>query len=211
MTDEDPELDEAYALSTPEDNKKLYAKWSDTYEAGFAVDMDYVLPAQVARIFLAKVAIGDGPVLDIGAGTGLLGQHIFPHIDQPIDGLDISREMLDVAASKELYRQLVVADLSQPLAMETAAYGALISSGTFTHGHVGPDALDELLRIAKPGALFVLSINTEHFKARGFEAKFEALADRIRDFGLDEVRNFGDRAPQDHRHDLGNIVSFRTR
>jgi len=28
----------------------------------------------------------------------------------------------------------------------------------FTHGHVGPDAIDGLIRIARPGALFVLGI-----------------------------------------------------
>ena len=47
-----------------------------------------------------------------------------------------------------------------------------MSAGTFTHGHVGADAFDELLRITKPGGLFVLSINSKFFVKAGFKEKF---------------------------------------
>mgnify|MGYP001349337263 CR=1 FL=1 len=51
-------------------------------------------------------------------------------------------------------------------------FGAVVSAGTFTHGHVGPDVFDELLRITKPGGLFVLSINSKVFIKDGFQKKF---------------------------------------
>ena len=35
------------------------------------------------------------------------------------------------------------------------------------HGHVGPEAFDELLRIIRPGGLFVLSINSKFFIKAG--------------------------------------------
>jgi len=41
-----------------------------------------------------------------------------------------------------------------------SAYGG-ISVGTFTHGHVGPEAIDELLRVAGPGTLFAMGSNAE--------------------------------------------------
>lgn len=67
----DPDLEKAYALQTPDDNRKLYADWADSYDSGFAREMDYRLPRMVALI-LAEIYQGAGPVLDLGAGTGLM-------------------------------------------------------------------------------------------------------------------------------------------
>lgn len=47
--------------------------------------------------------------------------------------------------------------------------------GTFTHNHVGPDGLNEVLRLVRPGGLAVVMINVEAFKADGYASKFEAL------------------------------------
>ena len=71
MKDNKPNLKSAYALETVEDNLELYANWASDYENGFASKMDYILPNQVAQIFSDMG--GKGPVLDVGAGTGLGG------------------------------------------------------------------------------------------------------------------------------------------
>jgi hypothetical protein len=52
----------------------------------------------------------------------------------------------------------------------------LISAGTFTHGHVGPEALDELWRVAAPGAVCVIGINAAHYESAGFGEKLAADA-----------------------------------
>lgn len=202
-----PDLDAAYALETPEDNRALYRDWAESYDEGFAAAMNYQLPAHVARIF-AKLG-GEGPVLDVGAGTGLLAQHLSTLGNWQVDGLDISAEMLETARKKGLYRDTITADLTQALPIETACYAGLASSGTFTHGHVGPDALDELIRVALPGALFCLSVNSEHFQTRGFEAKFKALAEQIEGFALFSVTIYGDGAEASHAEDTAQIVVFR--
>ncbi|MEI9907791.1 MAG: hypothetical protein WDO06_07760 [Actinomycetota bacterium] len=41
-----------------------------------------------------------------------------------------------------VYSRLYERDLSQPLDIANSEYGALICSGTFTHGHLGPEAFD---------------------------------------------------------------------
>jgi len=206
MTETDPDLDAAYALETPEDNRALYRAWAQTYDAGFAVDMDYQLPRLVAEV-LMEVAPDVGPVLDVGAGTGLLAECLGGRGD--VDALDISAEMLEVAAAKGIYARTIVGDLTGVLDMPSDRYGAVVSSGTFTHGHVGPDALDELLRVAQPGAWFVLSVNAEHFEARGFAAKFAAMAPRIAGYEQRETRIYGAGADAAHVNDLARIVVFR--
>ena len=169
MTD----LEHAYALNGPEDCARLYADWAASYDAGFATDMDYRLPAHVAAAFLAHG--GGGPILDVGAGTGLLAEHLRAlGCTAELDALDLSPEMLAIAAQKRLYSGLFAADVTQTLNLPRR-YVGITSSGTFTHGHVGPAALDRLEQIALPGALFALSINAGVYTALGFDA---ALARR---------------------------------
>jgi predicted TPR repeat methyltransferase len=204
-----PDLNKAYALETPEDNLALYADWATTYDTGFAIDMDYRLPQIVAEILGEQNP--QGPILDVGAGTGLVAQ-AFPTLGSvEIHALDISPEMLAVAMKKGFYARAVLADLTLPLQLEANTYGAVVSSGTFTHGHVGPVALDGLLKVAKSGAVFVLAINAEHFEARGFEEKFASLEIDIDELVFREMAIYGAGTDAAHRDDTALIAIFRKR
>lgn len=99
MSEKDPSLNAAYDLQSPDDNRRLYADWAETYDAGFATDHDYRLHLMTARAF--RDAGGQGPVLDVGAGTGLAGAVLAELGMGPIDATDISAEMLDVAERKD--------------------------------------------------------------------------------------------------------------
>ena len=206
-TKDKPNLHAAYALETPEDNQRLYGDWAQTYDQSFAQSMDYQLPDHVARVF-AELG-GVGPVLDVGAGTGLLAEALRSHSDAVIDALDLSADMLAVAGQKGIYRTLIEADLTKSLPISPENYDGIVSSGTFTHGHVGPDALDKLIAIARPGALFVLSVNAEYFEARGFAAKFDVLAPKISDYHIRTVSIYGANADPTHLGDKGHLAVFR--
>ena len=93
--------------------------------------------------------------------------------------IDISYEMLDLAKLKKCYSSLIEADITNKIPLDANSIGAIISAGTFTHGHVGPDVFDELLRITKPGGLFVLSINSKFFIKAGFKEKFSKIKNMI--------------------------------
>jgi SAM-dependent methyltransferase len=205
MTDK-PDLRRAYALETPEENRALYADWAATYDNEFAAGMDYRLPQIVAMVLAERMP--QGPVLDVGAGTGLLAQAFPLRGAVEMHALDISPDMLAVAMGKGLYARAIEADLTRAVDIEDGVYGAVVSSGTFTHGHVGPEALDELLRVAKAGAAFVLAINAAHFEARGFAAKFAELNNVIKDFELREVAIYGSAADVGYREDTAQIAVF---
>jgi len=202
-----PDLENAYALKTAEDARQLYASWAESYDTDFVETHDFILPGLVASAFADNG--GGGPVLDFGSGTGLVGENLADRGIGPVDATDLSPEMLAVAGRKEVYRNLIAGDIMAGLDLPDGIYAGIVSSGTFTHGHVGPDALDELLRLASPGALLALSINGAHFVAEAFAAKFDTLAGRIRDLDLPEVRFYGDRATGDHKDDAGVIACFR--
>lgn len=207
-----PSLESAYALETPEDSVALYRDWASSYDTGFAAERGYVYAREVARIFCREAGPHDTPVLDIGAGTGLVAEHL----DGTVDGIDISAEMLEVAGSKGLYRNRIVADLTGPLPLGAASYGGLVSAGTFTHGHVGPGCLPELLRIARPGALFCIGINEEVFDSAGFGSAFAAhvATGAITPLGFERVRIYeraADGLVDAHTDDTCLVATFRRR
>ena len=83
--------------------------------------------------------------------------------------------MLSVAKTKGIYREFIAADVTQPLSIEP--YRGIVSAGTFTMGHVGPEGILPLLKIAEVGCLFVISVNAKHFVSAGFAALFAGLGD----------------------------------
>lgn len=184
VTPEPLGLDEAYSVKTPEDNRRLYAKWADTYESEFVNKKKYRYPRAIAELFDEMVsADGLDCVVDVGTGTGLTGMYLVARRPEiTIDGIDISPEMLGQARAKNrvngqpLYRELFERDLTQEVLKTNAPYDALICSGTFTHGHLGPEAIDNLIHLVRPGGSIVIGINNEHFVERGFEEKLSRLS-----------------------------------
>ena len=170
--------------------------------------MAYRLPSLVSGAFVA--AGGLGPLLDVGAGTGLLGVALAAAGVGPVDGIDISPDMLGLARAKGCYRHLVEADLTAALPPLPAPYRGITSSGAFTHGHLGPEVLPPLLDLCAPGATVAFSVNSGVWTARGFDAALQALAPRIAALTV-AVEPIYDAADEAHAADTARIVSFRLR
>ena len=208
MADE-PDLKAAYALNSNDEVEALYDDWATSYDTSFGQAQGYQSPREIALGFVGLG--GTGPVLDVGAGTGLVAEFLTKASVGPIDAIDLSESMLNVAQAKGFYRNLIVADVTQPIVNSDLDYNGVVSAGTFTHGHVGPEGLQPLLDIAAPGAVFALSVNREHFANLGFEQAIADLSTQITDVKLRDFRIYDDRADADHRDDLASLLSFRKR
>lgn len=204
-----PDLTSAYALRTPDDSRRLYADWAATYDSDFATRMAYRLPQAVAEAFAG--AGGRGPVLDAGAGTGLLGIALAARGIGPVDGIDISPEMLAQARARGLYRHLAAADLTTAWTPPAGPYAGVVSSGTFTHGHVGPAALDALIDAAEPGAVLALSVNAQVWTASGWPEALDRLGPRLDGVRRVEERIYGDTSDPTHAADTAFVLTFRRR
>jgi predicted TPR repeat methyltransferase len=205
MSRKAPDLDAAYALQTPDDSRRLYADWAETYDESFARRTGYRLPEAVAAAFAA--AGGSGPVLDLGAGTGLVAERLAARGIGPVDAVDISPQMLARARAKGLYRALVEGDATAGLDLPAAAYAGLVSAGTFTLGHLGPGALPGLLRLLRPGGLAAISVNAQHWAEAGFAPALAVLP--LLELRADDVPIYDGGGP--HGADRALVVSFRTR
>jgi len=202
-------LEQAYLLETPIDNIRYYNQLADNYDKDFVQMLGYALPQAVADSFCTQARSDDSPIVDIGCGTGLLGKAL-GSAEWIIDGIDISDAMLSHSRNTGAYRELLNADLTGNIAKLNNRYGAVLSSGTFTHGHLGSDVLVQLLDIAKPDGLFVIAINQTHYESKGFDAAVRKLLDgrRIAELVSEQV-NIYQRAGHAHSTDKALIVSFR--
>lgn len=178
------QLARAYALTDVSDTRSLYDEWASTYDQEMAeASQDYVGPA-LASAYALKCLGPDGlassRILDAGCGTGLVGVHLAKLGAKNIDGIDLSPGMLDIARKAGVYDSLDVADLTRPIARKDGEYRAVVCIGTFTQGHVGPAALDELVRIVDKGGYVIATVLGSIWTSGGYEKKIAALAEGAR-------------------------------
>lgn len=159
MTDGDSDgpLADVYSATSPEEIAVHYDRWASAYDTDMA-QAGYRHPSVAVALLARHLQLGAAPILDAGAGTGLVGGWLGILGYPDVEGLDISEGMLRVAAAKGGYRQLHHLALGRDLPFSDGAFKAVISTGVFTTGHVGIEALPELVRITAPGGILVLTI-----------------------------------------------------
>lgn len=158
------------------DAKDVYDGWAEGYDAENAA-LGFRLPGLAAAFAARHIAEGAGPLLDAGAGTGQVGSALKVLGYDDISGCDISEQMLAVAARRQAYRELKHQVLGERLDYPSDFFAGVLCIGAFGPGHAPPDTLDELIRVARPGAPIIFNFREDTWKAQGFAAKIEALTD----------------------------------
>ncbi len=202
-----PSLKSAYNLRSPSDNIELYSVWAETYDSDFIDEMHYRLHFSVADEFILNG--GNGLILDVGAGTGALAEALLQTANFCIEATDISEKMLKVANLKKIYKRTFLSDITKEIPADNDFYDGVVSSGTFTHGHVGPSAMDELIRITRPGGLITISVNEKHWVALDFESEIKKLSHYIKNYALKKTSIYGEQSPHDHKEDKAIILSIK--
>lgn len=185
-------LERAYGLDGDDQSLALYRDWAESYDETMLTGLGYQSPAKVAGLLARHLVDRQAALLDVGCGTGLVGKCLAEHGFVAIDGMDVSSEMMQVAARLGVYRAFINADLNQPLAIADASYGGAIGCGIFTHGHVGAGCLDELFRVLRPGAQFAFTVRLQVWESLGFRDKLRCLIDsgRITERSLAPDRHY---------------------
>ena len=169
-------LTDAYNVLTPEDSRELYAQWAPTYDKSFIEETKYIYPANIARV-LSKHMPADRSftVIDIGCGTGAVGEEVAKIRPKSIiEGVDISPEMLAVAASKlradgaKVYEDLHEADITATIYFASNYFDFLVSAGSFTIGHLGAYELIDVIQVCRSGATIVVGVNQQHWEDNDF-------------------------------------------
>ncbi len=156
------------------DSRALYDDWAASYERNLQGDYGYVAPGIAVAAFAARCTDRGARILDLGCGTGLVGQALAAAGYGRIDGVDISPGMLGQARAKGVYGDLIEADLTRPFGLD-AAYDAAIAVGCFGGGHVGPEHIALMIDCVRPGGPLVLYMNAIPYDADDYPAHFARL------------------------------------
>lgn len=191
-----PLLARAYDLKGKDDVLALYEEWAETYDSDTLDQFGYVGPA-IAAEALAELIVDGDLVLDAGCGTGLVGREVASRTAAVIDGIDLTPHMLRKAEATGVYRNLTAADLTQTLDIADGTYDAAICVGTLTDGHVGPEAIDELVRVVKADGHLVASITSLVWETHGYRSRVDELVEA----GTVTVRSLDER-PYHVKEDL---------
>ncbi|XP_076352256.1 methyltransferase-like protein 27 isoform X2 [Tachypleus tridentatus] len=149
----DPDLSIFAVESSSETTVSKYANTRDSYEnnmlswgyMGHYYTRDALLELQLAK---------HSRILDLLAGTGLLGIEVKKFGYENIDSLDGCAEMLEKAKEKKIYKRYFVSLLGEgcTLPIQDNTYDVIIMSGAIGYGHIYPsNSFPELIRISKPG------------------------------------------------------------
>ena len=166
-------LDAAYAATRPEEVAAIYDSWSETYDADMSA-AGYRHPTICLALLARHLPRGAEPLLDAGAGTGLIGEWLAITGYPRVEALDISQGMLDKAGAKGVYTALHRLTMGDALPFADGVYAGIVSAGVFTSGHVGVEGLDELIRICRPGGVIVLTVKNTLWQA-GFAERIAGL------------------------------------
>ena len=217
MNGDDPKegvrlLHRAYSLGAPDTHIDFYRDFAELYDSTYAASLGYIYPLGIASV-LSGQQRPQGAILDIGCGTGLVATAI-RKVDSSavIDGVDISPDMLGKARAKGEYRDLIAADLTADYSHIATDYAAIVSAGTFTFGHLGPELIPEMVGLCRSGAVAALGVNSIYFAEQCFRSVLDALeADgQIGNVVLHEMPIYDGRDAA-HQDDTAMILAFTTR
>ncbi len=169
-------LDHSYNLRDGDTTREHYDNWAATYDEELRLN-NYSQPQRCAYS-LSELGLHKGAnIIDVGCGTGLAAVAISKLGYRNIDGCDYSAEMLKKAHQTEHYHRLFEADLNKPpMDVKNEQYDAALVVGVFSFGHVNAEAMDDILRVLKPGAPLVIGLNNAFYEEGSLTRKLQQLS-----------------------------------
>jgi len=156
-----------YSAKNNRELEARYDEWASQYDRDLAEDFEWISP-QVAVDLLARLVAPGARILDVGAGTGLVGERLIDAGYRDLQAMDFSPGMLEVARQKNIYRKLWRMTLGERLSFANDMFDAVIGVGVFSTGHAPAHAFDELVRITKCGGYIVFSLKTDVYEHEDF-------------------------------------------
>lgn len=184
-------IEQARKLKSATDAKRFYGTWAATYDRDVAGELKFIGGGRIAALLDRYLDRTSSRIIDLGCGTGLVGEALQARGYNNLDGLDLSAQMLKVARRKQVYANCHEADLLQPLDIADATYDAAISAGTFTTGHVDARALPEIVRIIRRNGILACVVADTFWQDGGFASAFAGQQFDLMHHSCEEIAKSG--------------------
>jgi predicted TPR repeat methyltransferase len=168
-------LEQVHAAKSNAELRALYDAWAAQYDQDLQA-FGYSYPPAIAGLVGRYVREREAPILDAGAGTGIVGEVLSILGYTCLTGIDLSDCMLAVARAKGVYSALKNQTLGERLDFADDSFAAVVSAGVLTTGHAPPSCLDELIRVLRPGGHLIFTLSLPLYETGGFRSKLDALS-----------------------------------
>jgi len=171
--------------SEPMNRVKFYDDWCDKYDEDLVIVGNYTGHIKCVEAFLKLGLDRKVNILDLAAGTGLLGAEVQSHGYENVDGLDASLGMLGQARKQQIYQDYIVAMVEGlgSIPINDSTYDVVMSSNGFAPGQIYPAAIPEILRVMRPGGYLLWTMR------EGYQQKSQRFA--LMDAELNDIINNG--------------------
>ncbi|MFA6038368.1 MAG: tetratricopeptide repeat protein [Legionellales bacterium] len=139
--------------------QELFNHYADTYDQHMEQVLHYKTPAQLHELLNPyRHLLPQNPkILDLGCGTGLVGQY-FQDLNAAFIGVDLADEMLTQAKQKNIYQELMNADILEYLKTTQEKFDLIIASDVLNYfGDLNP-IFTACKRVLNPKGLLLFSI-----------------------------------------------------
>ena len=157
-------------IHMPRDYQEMgvyYDKMSaELYDAMMA-SINYTEPAEIMKsVKDLGLDTETTKVLDVGAGTGLIGLMLVEQGFKKIDAVDASEALLASLKEKKIYDKVALAWLGYgklPEKEDVGKYDLVTAAGVFMCGHMPASSLTEIVDYVKQGGHFVTALRTSYY------------------------------------------------
>jgi len=144
------------------------AKGYDDMSVAAGIDRNPTIAKILSEYFPTAKDRADARVLDLAAGTGLVGKDLYKVGFTNIDGVDFSEAMLVELRKKGCYTLDYcgrLGDNTDPICgIADGSYDVVVIAGGFAHGHLNIQVLRQAARALKKGGLFINAMSELYTK-----------------------------------------------
>ncbi|XP_059139129.1 methyltransferase-like protein 27 [Physella acuta] len=150
-----------------EEITRRYTEWAkDSHYEQHMNEENYHGPLYVAeamvKLYPEEAARKNVSILDVAAGTGLVGMQLLRKGFSKIDALEPTEGMLSLAKSKNIYTRTFQNFLGEDShCIEADYYDVAIICGGMGENHIPCSGIDELCRFVKPGGHVIIVMREE--------------------------------------------------
>jgi predicted TPR repeat methyltransferase len=137
--------------------RSLFDQYANHFDQHLTEVLGYKTPAVLDALLRHVAPSPELNTVDLGCGTGLCAPYLRAY-SRRLHGVDLSQQMLDKAAERQLYDELACADLTGYLADHEGAFDLAVAADVFVYiGDLAPvfRAVHAALR---PGGRFCFSV-----------------------------------------------------
>src|ERR1700744_5526113 len=88
----------------------MFDQYANHFDQHLTEVLGYQTPAHLDTMLRRVAPAADLDTVDLGCGTGLCAPYLRAY-SRSLDGVDLSRQMLDKAAERDLYNELACTDI----------------------------------------------------------------------------------------------------